>query len=109
MKKEQSYRVLVIDDNPAIHDDFRKILQPEDEAAIEAARARATLFGVQSQDQPKPVFEVITATQGNEGLARLVEARNEGKPFALAFVDVRMPPGWDGVETIQHLWQEDPG
>jgi diguanylate cyclase (GGDEF)-like protein len=35
-------------------------------------------------------------------------AVDAGHPDALAFVDMRMPPGWDGVETIQHLWQVDP-
>ena len=32
----------------------------------------------------------------------------QGRPFALAFIDMRMPPGWDGLETIEHLWTVDP-
>ena len=29
-------------------------------------------------------------------------------PYAMAFVDVRMPPGWDGVQTIKKMWEVDP-
>ena len=36
------------------------------------------------------------------------QATAAGNPYALAFVDVRMPPGWDGIETIDRLWQTDP-
>ncbi len=57
---------------------------------------------------PRVLFDVESAFQGAEGLARLIAARDQGRPFALAFVDMRMPPGWDGVETIKRLWQEDP-
>ena len=32
----------------------------------------------------------------------------ENRPYALAFVDMRMPEGWDGAQTIEHLWQADP-
>ena len=35
-------------------------------------------------------------------------ALEENDPYALAFVDIRMPPGWDGVETLEHLWQCSP-
>ena len=31
-----------------------------------------------------------------------------GNPYAMAFVDVRMPPGWDGVETTRELWKVAP-
>jgi PAS domain S-box-containing protein len=37
------------------------------------------------------------------------KALEEGRPYAMAFVDIRMPPGWDGVETTQNLWGVDPG
>jgi signal transduction histidine kinase/two-component SAPR family response regulator/HPt (histidine-containing phosphotransfer) domain-containing protein len=64
------------------------------------------LFGA----RPKTgfVFTIDSAFQGEEGLARVQQAQAAGKPYALAFVDVRMPPGWDGIETIRHLWQADP-
>ncbi len=62
--------------------------------------------------EPRPPrearFEVDSAFQGKEGLQKVQAALAEGDPYALAFVDMRMPPGWDGIETIGHLWEADP-
>src|SRR5262249_8668451 len=52
--------------------------------------------------------EIDSAYQGQEGLALIEEAVKKGKPYAMAFVDVRMPPGWDGVETTSRIWQVCP-
>ena len=102
-------RILIIDDNVAIHGDFRAILQPAN-AADEALRAAdAALFATPVTEKPTPIrFEVESAFQGQEGLAAVQRALAEGRPYALAFVDMRMPPGWDGIETIQQLWAVDP-
>lgn len=105
---QPAYRILVIDDTPTIHEDFRKILRPPVPATTGVDELAAELFGEPVRRSPRPVFEVDSATQGQEGLAMLVAARNSGRPYALAFVDMRMPPGWDGIETIKHLWTEDP-
>lgn len=93
-------RILVIDDNHAIHEDFRKILGAPDaeDAALQEAEAR--LFGKPSA----MLFEIDTASQGEEGLRKVEQAIAEGRPYAMAFVDVRMPPGWDGIETTQRIW-----
>ena len=99
-------RILVVDDNPAIHEDFRKILcPPPPDAALGAAEA--ALFGAVAAPAPV-VYALDAASQGAEALARVREALCTQDPYALAFVDVRMPPGWDGIETVQHLWQADP-
>ena len=101
-------RVLVIDDHLAIHADFRKILVGDEPGQNEFLTAREALF----DDAPKPAmlggFDVDFAGQGQAGLAMVEQAVAEGAPYAVAFVDMRMPPGWDGVETIDHLWQADP-
>lgn len=105
--KRTGARVLVIDDTPAIHDDFRKIFAPQDdEDAFEAAAA--ALFRRPSAAGGTPLFSVDTALQGQEGLDCVRRALAEGIPYAVAFVDMRMPPGWDGIETVRHLWQSDP-
>jgi PAS domain S-box-containing protein len=57
---------------------------------------------------PASTFDISSAHQGQEALALVESAVAEQRPFALAFVDVRMPPGWDGVETISRLWKVDP-
>jgi signal transduction histidine kinase len=53
-------------------------------------------------------FELDYANQGQAALALVQMARQEERPYAVAFVDMRMPPGWDGLETIEHLWAVDP-
>jgi PAS domain S-box-containing protein len=103
---EPNHRILVIDDNQAIHDDMRKILLGEAETQERLQDDEAFLFGVEAV--PITKFAIDSAYQGQEGLAKLEQSVAQGRPYALAFVDVRMPPGWDGVETIDHLWRVYP-
>ncbi len=97
-------RILVVDDNQAIHADYRKILgAPEgDDAALAAAEAK--FLGTEQA----VAFEIDAASQGEEGLRMVERSLAEGRPYAMAFVDMRMPPGWDGVETTKRLWQANP-
>src|ERR1051325_3913261 len=97
-------RILIIDDNRAIHEDFRKILLPQG-LDNPMASARAELFGDEVERPGLAAFEIDSAFQGQEGLEMVRRALEQGRPYAMAFVDVRMPPGWDGVETITHLWK----
>jgi len=107
---ERNTRVLVIDDNPAIHTDIRKILCPPiSEAAASFASLEDELLGTNGTAQPPALtFPVDSAYQGQEGLEMVRKANAEGRPYAMAFVDVRMPPGWDGVETTIQLWKSAP-
>jgi len=99
-------RVLVVDDTRAIHEDFRKILAA-DLAAPELADDEALLFDGPA-DAARARFELVSAFQGCEALDCVRASLLAQQPFAMAFVDMRMPPGWDGAETIEHLWQADP-
>lgn len=102
-------RILVIDDNRSIHDDFRKILAPVSAADDALEAAEAALFGSPVQAQAaRQTFTIDTASQGEEGLQMVKNAQAEGLPYAMAFVDVRMPPGWDGIETTRQIWQVCP-
>ncbi len=104
-KTKPNYRILIVDDNESIHEDLKKILlPPEDDADL--LEDEALLFG--GATRPETTFAIDSAYQGQEGLERLAEALSGRNPYALAFVDVRMPPGWDGIETIAHLWAADP-
>ena len=104
MVKKNS-RILVVDDNQAIHTDFRKILCPDH--GTELKDMEAALFGSWSANR-RPLYEIDSAYQGQEGVALVEKAREQGRPYALAFVDVRMPPGWDGVETASRIWKVCP-
>src|SRR5437773_2961365 len=102
-------RVLVVDDNRAIHEDFRKILGGNAGGSSELLAAERLLLGeAAASAPPRPTFRIDTALQGEEGVARVRQALKEDQPYAMAFIDMRMPPGWDGLETIQRLWGIDP-
>ncbi len=101
-----THRLLMIDDNPAIHEDYRKILIGRDDTQISAAEA--ALFGERQSVVSRPMFDVDSALQGRDGVELARRALAEGRPYSVAFVDMRMPPGWDGLETIENLWKVDP-
>ena len=101
-------RILVIDDNAAIHNDFRKVLGADGEDASALAAAELAILGEAPLQAVNRGFEVDSAYQGQEGVAKIRQAVAEGRPYAMAFVDMRMPPGWDGLETIERLWGIDP-
>jgi signal transduction histidine kinase len=107
MKQPHNRRVLLIDDTPSIHDDFRKILAPPKSAVADLRKLETSLFGEAVQPE-RQGFELDSASNGREGVAKVTAALESGRPYAVAFVDMRMPPGWDGVETIERLWQVDP-
>jgi signal transduction histidine kinase len=101
-------RILVIDDNRAIHEDFCKILGVDHPAREVLEEREAMLFGEPTPTSRRQVFKIDSAFQGEEGLRLLQEAVKCGEPYALAFVDVRMGSGWDGIETTAKLWEAYP-
>jgi len=103
-------RVLIVDDTASIHDDFAKILKPATAEADSLDETESLLFGDASSAPvaPKDRFELDSAYQGREALDKVEAALAAGRPYAMAFIDMRMPPGWDGLETIERLWQVDP-
>ncbi|WP_158265173.1 response regulator [Blastopirellula marina] len=103
-------RVIVIDDNPAIHDDFRRILSGQSNQNVAPSDVKALLFEEEAlaPNEFDFGFEIESAFQGKEGLQKVAAAERAGCPFALAFVDMRMPPGWDGLETIKRIWRDYP-
>jgi len=118
---ERNRRILVIDDNASIHEDFRKILcasaSDSELNDVEAALFDGPVANAAESDLPRgatsgvtvnETFELDSALQGQEGLELVRRAYAEGRPYALAFVDIRMPPGWDGVETVARIWKEFP-
>lgn len=102
-------RILVIDDTESIHADFRKILCPPQTGNRDLSAAKAALFGAPVCSAGRRYdFSISSATQGRQGVELAAAARQRNEPFQVAFVDMRMPPGWDGMTTLQHLWEIDP-
>ena len=98
----QNRRILVIDDNLAIHEDFRKTLATTT-APDELDEAGASLFDEAPVAVRSESFELRFADQGETGFHMVEQAVAAGTPYALAFVDMRMPPGWDGLHTIEQI------
>ena len=100
---DKNRRVLVVDDNRSIHDDFRKILSPANATETALDATERTRFALPTEAIPQTQFEVDSAYQGQEAVLRVKLNLEAGLPYAIAFVDVQMPPGWDGVETAQKM------
>ena len=105
---KQNRRILVIDDNRAIHDDFRKILANGSVSDRNLTEVEVSLFGIEDENAVAEGFEIDSAFQGQEGLECVQRSLAAGRPYAMAFIDVRMPPGWDGIETTAQIWKVDP-
>jgi len=107
---EKNRRILVIDDNHAIHEDFARILKPRDETHKGLDAMETELFGPGSRPPmaEENFYRIDSAFQGLEGIDKVTAAFKAGAPYALAFVDVRMPPGIDGVEALERIWKIDP-
>ena len=102
-------RILIIDDNPDIHKDFAMILTAKADLS-ELEDLESELFGLEKL-APKwtgPSFDLDFASQGKQGLEKVKLALAQEMPYQLAFVDMRMPPGWDGLKTIEEIWAVDP-
>ena len=104
----QIYKILVVDDNQAVHEDYRKVLDTkQDESQLD--EMESILFG----DVPRKAsgsgfnFEIDSAYQGQDGLNMVEESLAAGSPYSMAFIDMRMPPGWNGIKTAQEIWKID--
>jgi two-component system NtrC family sensor kinase len=102
-------KILIVDDNPDIHADFSKILgRPLLSSTLDKLERLALDQTSACADSPSGYYELEFASQGAEALARVQTAVHTNEHFALAFVDMRMPPGWDGLQTTERLWATDP-
>ncbi|MFQ5503006.1 MAG: response regulator, partial [Phycisphaerae bacterium] len=95
-------RILVVDDDKSIHEAFRKILSVRN-CGEDRGREDESLSGQTTPEPKKARFEMDSAFQGQEALERVRKAVNDERPFAMAFIDMRMPPGWNGIETAARI------
>ncbi|GAB4513526.1 MAG: hypothetical protein Tsb0020_31800 [Haliangiales bacterium] len=110
--------MLIIDDDTSIHRDYHKSLLQTAPGMSELERLEAAMFGddddsdhSDSAEPPpsaEPAFALTHAYQGQEAVELVKRELGAGRRYAVAFVDVRMPPGWNGIETTRQLWHLDP-
>jgi CheY-like chemotaxis protein len=112
-------RILIVDDSQWIHDDFKKILPFADGTDCDIDELLDNIFedddGIDSKTAAGAAgaagsvyYELYHAYQGEQAYEMVEKAARDNRPFAVAFIDVRMPPGWDGIETIQRIWAKFP-
>lgn len=102
---EANRRILVIDDDRSIHDDIRAILGTGFEATTRL-RAGESASVIDAAVQPE--FHIDSAFEGEEGVTLARRAAEASRPYAMAFVDARVPPGGNGIETAAKIWAHDP-
>lgn len=111
MKNRQ--RILLVDDNEAIHEDIESILSiNKNNSDMELRQMEDDLFGAATVAEPdvlaETLYEIDHAYQGEEAIRMVDEAVEEGDPYSLIFMDVRLPPGMNGIEAIQKIWEKHP-
>ncbi len=112
---KKTRRILIVDDNHSIHEDLKAILIHKNlsEKDIETKKLETELFDEQSASGTDYsdidiTYRIDDAYQGHEAITMVKEAEKEGHPYSLIFMDVRMPPGIDGIQTIHYIWNEFP-
>jgi len=111
MKNRQ--RILLVDDNEAIHEDIESILSiNRNNSDMELRQMEDDLFGASAVAEPEVLVETLYdidhAYQGEEAIKMVSDAVAEGDPYSLVFMDVRLPPGMNGIEAIQKIWEDHP-
>ena len=106
---QRGNRVLIIDDHRFVHAALRKFLEVELDGKPGLKELHRRLLGSSSAEQPGPAFEIDSAYGGKEGWEMVRQSLAAGRPYAVAFVDARMPGAWDGMETLRQIWQCQPG
>ena len=97
-------RILIVDDQDDIHVDFQEILDKDNKKATSDDLADAFLTeNSETNTTYMPSFELTHASSGDEACQLVRTAKEENRPFAAAYVDIRMPPGMDGIETIRRI------
>ena len=100
-KQDWNYRVLVVDDQREIHQDFEEMLTPGVTGASTDDLAEA--FASEVDESFLPKFELLHARSGAEAYNMIKMAIETDNPIAVAYIDIRMPPGMDGIETTRRI------
>ncbi|HGJ66080.1 TPA: response regulator [bacterium] len=104
--KNGNNRILIVDDQEEIHEDFEEMLKPSSKISLTDSLALA--FGSAAEDTGfLPNFELIHARSGQEAFDIVQKSLENEKPIAVIYMDVRMPPGWDGIKTTQKIREID--
>ncbi len=109
LQKELNRRILLVDDEPKILDELQKILSPDEVIKQELQELENRLFGPAAHSSPaKQTYEVDCCRQADDAVEAVRRGLANGRPFAVVFMDIRMPPGPDGVWAAEQIRRVDP-
>ncbi|MBU0480980.1 MAG: hypothetical protein KKG47_07750 [Proteobacteria bacterium] len=104
-------RILLVDDEDHILELYRYILTEDCETNGAAGRIdelEKNLFGNEANPFKIDDFALTVCHQGDEAVQAVKIADQENDPYAIAFLDIRMPPGPDGLWTAEQIRKIDP-
>lgn len=109
---QRNHRILLVDDNEAIHEDIESILTFRDPSSEEDfLKIEHELFEEETESTDEPVnveYQIDHAYRGEEAIQMVEKADRDGYPYSLVFMDVRMPPGMNGIEAVKKIWDDYP-
>ncbi|NBC26540.1 MAG: response regulator [Bacteroidetes bacterium] len=109
---QRNHRILLVDDNEAIHEDIESILTFRDPSSEEDfLKIEHELFEEETESTDEPVnveYQIDHAYRGEEAIEMIEKADRDGYPYSLVFMDVRMPPGMNGIEAVKKIWDNYP-
>lgn len=113
---DKNFRILIADDNKDIHEDIKYILgmsSADTDDYFEINQLKEELFGIENDSLnkevvPDIVYRIDDAYRGDDAINMVSIAKESNDPYALVFMDIRMPPGIDGIDTIESIWTIDP-
>ncbi len=105
-------KILIVDDSEDIHELIEIILQEEcDVSFLDNLDLDFSQYETDDDDdenEQSTNFQVEHAFQGEEAITKICKAETDGDPYELTFMDVRMPPGINGIETIEEISKKHP-
>ena len=110
-RQDQEYiKILVADDDEDVLECYREAFgeneQTDQVRALEELAAE--LFNPEMDIENQPKFDMVVCNQGDDAVKVAAAARQDGEPFDVVILDVRMPPGIDGIEAGSQIRKLDP-
>ena len=108
MTREESMtnRILVVDDDAMLIGEYLKCLGEDFEPDTNTSTLgdlEKVLFGEETDDRGAARFDVQSCNQGEAAVEAVRDAVKTGNPFSIVFLDIRMPPGIDGIEAAKRI------
>lgn len=108
MSFKKNLKILIVDNDKTIHEDFREVLSGKNKTSRKLDELEVVLFDKSNEAKfLLPAYELDFAFPGEEALQKVTAAGKCSEPYAVCFADVRKSKGWDGIETVKRIREVD--